>query len=83
MKIKLGTKDSPLTIKVNAQLAHENMNLLKKLLMEYKDVFAQTYKDLKGTPPKLTQDCIVMDTSIPLAHQARYKINPNYATIVK
>jgi hypothetical protein len=68
MKIKLGTKDSPLMIKVNAQLAHENMNLLKKLLMEYKDVFAWTYKDLKGIPPKLTQDCIEMDTSIPLAH---------------
>jgi len=24
-----------------------------------------------------------LDTSIPPAHQARYKLNPNYATIVK
>ncbi len=24
-----------------------------------------------------------MDTTIPLAHQARYKLNPNYVTIVK
>jgi hypothetical protein len=24
-----------------------------------------------------------LDTTIPLAHQARYRLNPNYATIVK
>jgi len=68
MKIKLGTKDNPQMIKVNAQLAQENMNLLKELLMEYKDAFAWTYKDLKGIPPKLAQDCNELDTSIPLAH---------------
>jgi hypothetical protein len=68
LKIKLGTKNNPQTIQVNARLAQENMNLLKELLMEYKDVFSWTYKDLKGIPPKLAQDCIEMDTSIPLAH---------------
>jgi hypothetical protein len=26
---------------------------------------------------------IELDTSIPIAHQARYKLNPNYAAIVK
>ncbi len=40
MKINLGTKDSPHTIKVNAQLAWENMSLLKELLMECNDIFA-------------------------------------------
>jgi hypothetical protein len=29
------------------------MNSLKELLIEYKDVIAWTYKDLKGIPPKL------------------------------
>jgi hypothetical protein len=31
----------------------------------------------------LVQHEIELDTSIPLAHQARYILNPNYATIVK
>jgi hypothetical protein len=44
------------------------MNYLKKLLLEYKDVFAWTYKDLKGIPLELAQHCIELDTSIPPAH---------------
>jgi len=53
------------------------------LLKEFKDVFAWTYKYLKGIPPKLTQHRIELDTTIPSAHQAMYKLNSNYATTVK
>ncbi len=53
------------------------------LLKEFKDVFAWTYKDLKGIPPKLAQHKIELVTSIPLAHQARYRFNPNYALAIK
>jgi hypothetical protein len=59
------------------------MNSLKKLLLEYKDLFAWTYKYLKGIPPKLAQHCIELDTLIPLAPQARYKMNPNYVVVIK
>jgi hypothetical protein len=54
------------------------MNYLKKLIMEYKDVIAWTYKDLKGIPLELAQCHIELDTSIPPAHQTKYKMNPNY-----
>jgi hypothetical protein len=53
------------------------------LLTEFKDVFVWTYKDLKVIVLELAQHRIELDTSIPPAHQARYKLNPNYATIVK
>ncbi len=46
-------------------------------------MFAWTYKDLKGIPPKLVQHIIELNTSIPPAHQARYTLNPNYVAIVK
>jgi hypothetical protein len=52
-------------------------------LKEFKDVFAWTYKDLKGIPPKLAQNEVELDTITSLTHQARYKLNPNYVTIVK
>jgi hypothetical protein len=42
-----------------------------------------TYKDLKGILPKLVQHIIELDTSIPPTHQPRYKLNPNYATVIK
>ncbi len=46
-------------------------------------MLAWTYKDMKGTPPKLVQHKIELDTSIPPTHQARYILNPNYVVIVK
>jgi hypothetical protein len=46
-------------------------------------VFTWTYKDLKGILLELVQHIIELDTSKPPTHQARYKLNHNYATIVK
>ncbi len=53
------------------------------LLKEFKDVSAWTYKDLKDIPLELVQHRIEWDTLIPLAHQARYILNPNYVVIIK
>jgi hypothetical protein len=52
-------------------------------LKEFKDVFAWTYKNLKGIPLELEYHKIELDIIIPLAHQARCKLNPNYVTIIK
>ncbi len=46
-------------------------------------MFAWTYKDLKNIPPNLTQHIIELDTTIPAIDHARYRLNPNYITIVK
>jgi len=54
---------------------------IEQLLKEFKDVFAWTYKDFKGIPLELAQHKIE-NTIIALAHQARYRLNPNYVTIV-
>jgi hypothetical protein len=41
------------------------------MLKEFKDVFAWSYKDLKGIPLELAQHKIELDITIPLAHQVR------------
>jgi hypothetical protein len=56
---------------------------VEQLLKEFKDVFAWTYKDLKGIPLELAQHRIELDTIIPLAHHAIYRLNPNYVIITK
>jgi hypothetical protein len=61
-------------------LIKEKTEELQMLLKEFKDVFAWTYKDL---PPKLAQHIIELDTSIPLAHQAKNKLNSNYVAPIK
>jgi hypothetical protein len=55
--------------------------ITRKLLKEFKDVFAWAYKDLKRIPPKLAQRRIELDTIIPSTHQAMYRLNPNYVTV--
>ncbi len=52
-------------------------------MKEFKDVFVWTYKGLKGIPLELTQHKIELDIVIQVAHQAKYKLNLNYVTIVK
>ncbi len=53
MKLNLGTNAEPHMVKINAQLETCKVLELEQFLKEFKDVFAWTYKDLKGIPPKL------------------------------
>ncbi len=83
MKLNLGTNAEPQMVKINAQLEIVKVLELQQLLKEFKDVFAWTYKDLKRIPPKLAQHKIELDIIIPSTHQAKYKLNPNYAKAIK
>ncbi len=51
VKLNLGTKVNPQYIKVNSQFTKQKTKELQMLLKEFKDVFAWTYKNLKGIPP--------------------------------
>jgi len=53
------------------------------LSKEFKNVFAWTYKDLKGIPLELAQQKIELDTTIPPTYQAKYKLNPKYVTRIR
>ncbi len=56
---------------------------MEQLLKEFKDVFAWTYKDVKEIPLELAQHRIELDSTMQPTHEVRYRLNPNYATIVK
>jgi len=79
----MGIDVEPKMVKINAQLKTSKMLEMKQLLTEFKDVFAWTYKDLKGIPLELAQHRIELDITILPAHQAKYRLNPNYATTIK
>jgi hypothetical protein len=64
-------------------LTKEKIEELYMLFKEFKYVCAWTYKDIKDIPQELAQHKIELDTLIPPAHQARYGLNLNYATIIK
>jgi hypothetical protein len=46
-------------------------------------MFAWSYKELIAIPPHITQHRIDLDTTIPLACQAKYQMNLNYVAMVK
>jgi uncharacterized protein YcgL (UPF0745 family) len=70
-------------VKINAQLETSKVLEVEQLLKEFKYVYAWTCKDLKRIPLELAQHKIELNIVILLAHQARYKLNPNYVTMVK
>jgi hypothetical protein len=83
MKFNLRTNVEPQLVKMNAQLETNKVLEAEQLLKKLKDVFAWTYKDMKGMPPELTHHKIEFNIAIPLAHQARYILNPNYVKTIK
>ncbi len=80
---QFGIANNPRTIKFNAKLDESIATSIKAIFHEYKDIFAWNYTILKGIPPNIAQHYIEFNTTIPPTHRARYKLNPNYATIVK
>ncbi len=53
MKLNLGIDTKPQMVKINAQLEIGKVLAVEQLLKEFKDVFAWTYKNLKGIPLEL------------------------------
>ena len=81
--LNLGTADDPKLVKLNANLNPQLTTDATSLFKEYRDVFAFSYEDLRGIPEHIATHHIELDTAISPCHQARYRINPNYAKAVK
>ncbi len=59
-------------MKVNVLFELVVIEQLIELLKEFKDIFAWTYKDMKGIPLQIVQCKIEFDTTIPPTHQIRH-----------
>ena len=81
--LNLGTADDPKLIKLNANLNPQLTIDATSLFWEYQDVFAFSYEDLRGILEHIATHRIKLDIAISPSHQARYRMNPNYAKAVK
>ena len=82
-QVNFGTTDDPKLVKLNANLNVQLTTAATSLFQEYRDVFAFSYEDLRGIPEHIATHYIELDTAINPSHQARYRMNPNYAKAVK
>lgn len=70
-------------IKVGVNLHDEEVAKYKDLVMEYRDIFAWSYKDLKGIPPEIAQHRIpLIPGAIPIRQKER-RMNPQLQLVVK
>ena len=47
------------------------------------DVFAWTYKDLKGIPPNVCEHLIILEPNTKPVRQRQYRMNPKYSLLIK
>lgn len=82
-QFNVGRTKKPQYLKISAHMDEQHVIEIKQLLWEFKNVFVWSYKDLKEIPPSLTEHKIELEKDNPEAYQAGYRMNPNYANIVK
>ena len=80
--LNLGTTEDPKLVKIAKDLG-EYETKVKDLLLQFKDVFAFTYKDMKGIPPYVCEHKIELQPEAKHVRQMCYRGNPNYAAKVK
>jgi hypothetical protein len=75
----LGTQVEARDVLVNVILPTTFQLQMKNLFINYKDVFAWSYKELKGIPREICEHKIqLMANAQPIMHR-QYKMNPTYA----
>ncbi|KAL3696451.1 hypothetical protein R1sor_010527 [Riccia sorocarpa] len=82
-EVNVGTIEVPKMVKIGNHLSEEQKKGITKLLRDYSRVFAWTYEDMKGVPPKICQHKIKLLPSAKPLVQRPYRMNPNYAETVK
>jgi len=75
--------EEPQFIKIGSQLSTEETKHYKKLVMEYRDIFAWSYKNLKGIPPKVDQHTIPLIPGAKPICQKERRMNLRLQLVVK
>ncbi|MCO5549970.1 hypothetical protein L7F22_003447 [Adiantum nelumboides] len=83
-KIDLAKLDEePRPAYIADDLSEEEEELLLSLLKEYRDVFAWSYKDIKGVDPKICQHTIPTRDNAKPSRQRPYTYNETFARKIK
>jgi hypothetical protein len=81
--MNLGNDQNPKNIRVYNGLTPEQAKEWLQFFKDTQDVFAWTYKDLKGVLPDICQHQIVLEPNAKPVRQRQYRMNPKYSLIIK
>jgi hypothetical protein len=82
VKVDIPNK-GPKTIKVSADSSKDELEAYKALFLEFQDVFAWSYTDLKGIPAHIAQHTITLLPSIKPIRQKQRRLNPHMQLVLK
>ena len=83
-EINLAPSDEePRMIKLGSHLTDEEVEQYRHLLLEFIDVIAWSYTDLKGMPPEIVQHTIPLFLDTKPIRQLQRRMNPRMQLIVK
>ena len=77
------SNEEPRMIKLGSYLTDEEVEQYRQLLLEFIDVFAWSYTDLKGMPPEIVQHTIPLFPDTKPIRQLQRRMNPRMQLIVK
>ena len=77
------SREEPRLVWIATNLAQDEDELLVNMLKEYPNVFAWSYKDLKGVDPNICQPTIPMRDDAKPSNQRPYTYNDNFAYKIK
>ncbi|MCO5576761.1 hypothetical protein L7F22_030580 [Adiantum nelumboides] len=76
-------REEPKPAYIATDLTEEEEQLLIATLKQYKDVFAWSYKDLKGVDPSICQHTIPLKRNVKPSRQRPYTYNETFARKIK
>ncbi|MCO5565132.1 hypothetical protein L7F22_018803 [Adiantum nelumboides] len=77
------SREEPKPLYIATDLTKEEEQLLIATLKQYKDVFAWSYKDLKGVDPSICQHTIPLKSDAKPSRQRPYTYNETFARKIK
>nr|AAK92670.1 putative gag-pol precursor [Oryza sativa Japonica Group] len=78
VEINLGTMDDPRPTFVSAALSAEEQESYRSFLMEYRDCFAWTYKEMPGLDPRVATHKLAIDPQFRPVKQPPRRLRPEF-----
>ena len=76
-EMNLGTEETPQIIKICKKISNTEWKYCYNFFKRNIQVFAWTYKDLRGVPPEVCEHKIVLEEGVAPVRQRQYRMNPN------
>jgi hypothetical protein len=81
--MNIGEEGENRNIQISKHLSHQERRAWQRFFTKHVSIFAWSYKDLKGVPPKICEHHIHLEEGAKPVRQKQRRLNPKYSLLVK